>query len=84
MKTIGTPTYYLGSSIDGRVYLFLELGDRGAFPTVEEAITYARSKPRSGVWLVYETAELYKNGVNYGSTGYRPVATAIVGLGVRA
>lgn len=60
-------TYHLGTIINGQTYVYTGLGE---FRTVEAALART-TEPRA---IVFRQEQLTKHGINYGCTGYVPVA----------
>ena len=67
MRALRNPTYSLGTIIGGYVYVYTALG---RFRTAAAAVARCRETRA----YVFETFECWSNGVNYGSTGFEPVA----------
>jgi hypothetical protein len=77
MSKRAVPFFALGTvDRDGRVFIYMGLG---VFKSARAAAE--RCLERKAV--VFENAELWSNGVNYGHAGYKPVAQC-VGHGSRS
>lgn len=62
-NTPSKPTYLLGSTIDGREFIYTDLP---SFKSGMEARDYALAHNHTG--YVFEHRDLYRNGVNYGTS----------------
>lgn len=70
--TKSAPIYLLGTRQGNATYTFTGLPE---FRSGLEACEYARANPMNGPVYVFEQRQLFKHGINYGST-LELVATA--------
>ena len=61
--TQSTPRYVLGTTQEGRVFLFTGLGEYKSGMAARDA---ALTMPRNGVWYVFEERDLSRHGVVFG------------------